>query len=351
VGKPVSWDVLHQNSSPMKISLPTYPFAKARYWVADEVNTRKAIELPQQSSRLHPLVGQNSSTLKSVRFTSTLSSEAWYAQDHQINAQKILPGAAFVEIAAICGNIAGEQKVNKVKDIVWITPLSLQSGEVNVETYLKTIGEGTEYQVTSLDEDNERVVHCEGRLYFDEGTATESPAAMPITLLKEQCPAPQDGAHFYQLFKQFGFDYGPAFQGLKQFYINDDYALSKLTVTDSLMAEFDQYILHPSIIDGALQTVIGLVGSTGEKTPYLPFALDEIQIIRPLTQSCYVYVEFAGSGAASSGSGLKKFNIQLLSDSGEVLVRLNNFYVRALGGAPRGEGQQVSPPKITPVAI
>jgi len=53
-----------------------------------------------------------------------------------------------------------------------------------------------------------------------------------------------------------------------------------------------------------------------------------VAILRPLRETCYAYVEAAASNGA--GGDIKQFNIAMLSDSGDVLVRLNNFYVRAL---------------------
>lgn len=134
---------------------------------------------------------------------------------------------------------------------------------------------------------------------------------------------------FYQQFEAQGLGYGPAFRPVQEIYLNDTYALAKLTIHDNLKTEFDDYMLHPSIIDGALQAVVGLIGHTECTTAYLPFALDEITLIRPLTQTCYVYVQAADSDQ-NSAMGIKKFNISLLNERGELLMKLTNFYVRAI---------------------
>ncbi|HYM61379.1 MAG TPA: polyketide synthase dehydratase domain-containing protein, partial [Thermoanaerobaculia bacterium] len=96
-----------------------------------------------------------------------------------------------------------------------------------------------------------------------------------------------------------------------------------------LKREFGQYILRPSMIDGALQTIAGLAGGPAPRTPFLPFALDEVEIIRPIPQTCYAYVEHADAHTQNSG-GVTKFNIRLLNESGETLVRFRNLYVRPL---------------------
>jgi hypothetical protein len=63
--------------------------------------------------------------------------------------------------------------------------------------------------------------------------------------------------------------------------------------------------------------------------PHLPFALDEVDIVRPLPQTCYAYVEFADFRQGSH-SGVRKFNIRILNESGDLLIAFKNLYVRPL---------------------
>ncbi|TQV86001.1 SDR family NAD(P)-dependent oxidoreductase [Aliikangiella coralliicola] len=355
-GEVIDWERLYTNAelseisaselsgkTPIRIALPTYPFAKERCWISDDLIPEKRLTVKSEVSQLHPLVSYNSSTLKQVSFSSALSDDEFYALEHRVNGEKIFPGAGFMEMACIAGNIAGEQRVAKIKDIVWIHPLSFSNGPQLVQTFMKTIGNSTEYEITSLDEENERIVHSEGRLFFEADLQADSivdnqkETTFSIQQLKSQCSAPQNGNLYYENFKSFGFDYGPAFQAIEAFYVNDNFALSQLKIADYLKADFDQYILHPCIIDSALQTVVGLIGRLESGTPYLPFALDEVEIIRPITHNCYAYVESADTEGHQQGD-FKKFNIQLLNERGEVLVRMKDFYVRALTKEPDQSG-------------
>jgi acyl transferase domain-containing protein len=62
------------------MSLPTYPFAKERYWVeADSKATDK-----QPLSMLHPLLQRNTSNLNEQRFSSTLHGEEFFLADHVV---------------------------------------------------------------------------------------------------------------------------------------------------------------------------------------------------------------------------------------------------------------------------
>ena len=196
---------------------------------------------------------------------------------------------------------------------------------------MKSKADGVEYVISSLNDENEPILHCEGKLTFRNGCAdaTEAEERLSIQSLKEQCAAPENGTAYYEKFRQCGFKYGPSFQTIQEIYVSGSFALSRLKIADHLKGDFGQFILHPSMIDGALQTVAGLAGSLESATPHLPFAVDEIEIIHPMRQTCYAYVEFAGADDQPHAGG-RKFNIQLLNESGDVLARLKNLFVRAL---------------------
>ncbi len=146
--------------------------------------------------------------------------------------------------------------------------------------------------------------------------------------MKEQCGPAENGQSFYEKFGELGLHYGPSFRTVQELYVHDSFALAKLRIADPLKGDFGQFLLHPSVVDGALQTIAGLVGGEAERVPHLPFALDEIDIFKPVTQTCWAYAERADS--APGRGGVAKFTIRLLSESGEVLVRFRNLYVRPL---------------------
>ncbi|HEX9985331.1 MAG TPA: SDR family NAD(P)-dependent oxidoreductase [Thermoanaerobaculia bacterium] len=326
-GGEIDWDSLYTGATPRRISAPGYPFARERYWAADTIVPERQT---LSASRLHPLVAFNSSTVKEVSFSSSLSDTAFYAVDHKVNDESIFPGAGFLEMACISGNIGGAQKVRRIKDVVWIRPLRFGAGAQQLRTVLRPSGNEIEYEISSFDDDCETVVHSEGRLAFTSGEA-EGVAQERVMLetLKAQCARADDGAAFYGRFDELGLHYGPSFRTVQELYVGGTFALAKLKIAEHLKGEFSQFVLHPSLIDGALQTVAGLVGSGGVQTPYLPFALDEILIIRPVPQTCYALAERADAQAASH-AGVTKFNILLLSEQGDVLVKFTNLYVRPL---------------------
>ena len=327
-GEEVHWESLYALNGPRRISLPAYPFARERYWFSNSPVPEK---LSPANAQLHPLISYNSSTLKEISFGSLLSDKAFYAVDHKVNGEGIFPGAGFLEMACISGNIAAEHRVRKIKDIVWVQPLSFRRGPQAVRTILKHAGDTVEYVISSLDDENEEMLHSEGKLVFMSSWSdtVDGGEQIPIEALKAQCTKLEDATAYYGKCRKYGLNYGPSFQPIQEIYANSSFALSKLKIADNLKNDFGQFILHPSILDGALQTAAGLVGGLESSTPHLPFALDELDILHPVRQTCYAYAEFAESQERRH-SGIRKFNIRLLNESGDVLINLKNLFVRAL---------------------
>jgi acyl transferase domain-containing protein len=334
---------LYDQDRPARISLPTYPFAKERYWVTDSAVAEIRPTRTEQGAQLHPLVSHNSSTLTEVSFSSRLADTDFYATDHKVNAESLFPGAGFLEVASFCGTIAAERRVHKLKDIVWIQPLSFRGGTRVLRTFLKQIGDEVEYAITSLGEDNERVVHSEGRLLFtkDAATSPEDSESPGIGVLEGRCQRTYTADEFYRNLARCGLEYGATWQVVRDLRVGESCALARLELPESLRREWGQFILHPTLIDGALQTIAGLLAGVDSAAPYLPFALDEVDIVRPLSQTCYVWTQAVRSDEQSR-MDVRKFDIQLLNERGEPLVRLKNLYARRLGEARMVRRSRVS---------
>ncbi|QGZ37638.1 polyketide synthase PksN [Pseudoduganella flava] len=338
-GHVLDWDTWYGTAHPLRLPLPTYPFARERHWVSSTPRERAPARPP--IARLHPLVSHNASTLREVSFASSLSAAEYYGRDHVVNGQPMFPGAGFLELAAVAGAVAGEETVTRIEDIVWAQPLLLGDTPRPVRTILKANGDNAEFVIVSFDEDDERVLHSEGRVGYGRiSRHARTAAPMPVHQLAAAAGITVPAADFYARLAQAGLQYGPSFRTVTALHIGDGYALSALALDARLRDDLDQYMLHPCLIDGALQTVAGIAAVDDPGTPWLPFALDEVEILRPLTGTCYAHV--APAAGQQGQADIRRYEIRLLNESGELLVRLNNFCVRALRGAPQTHGGKVA---------
>jgi acyl transferase domain-containing protein/acyl-CoA synthetase (AMP-forming)/AMP-acid ligase II/acyl carrier protein/2-polyprenyl-3-methyl-5-hydroxy-6-metoxy-1,4-benzoquinol methylase len=322
-GVEIDWQLLYPSQKPQRISLPTYPFAKERYWISTSDKNLKIVDVKGHKANLHPLLDSNESTLEEQCFKKVFFGEEFYLTDHQMGEQSILPAVVYLEMALAAGNLAQKKtSVKKLTNIVWASPITVSDQPVPVHISLYPDGQQVEFEVSTLLDNRDRQIHAQGKLNYGSQTVSET---LDIFAIQKRCVETWEGAKCYQLFQTAGLNYGSSFQTIQALHRNDSEALSRLQLPKALT---DDFVLHPSLIDGALQTVIGLIGQTTEQTLYLPFALGEVELLEPLSETCYAYVRCV-EHSLTAALNIKKFNISILSETGQEQVRLKDFSVRA----------------------
>ena len=166
-GMDVDWDLLYEDPKPQRISLPTYPFAKERYWVPDPGPLPAA---HPGTKRLHPLVHENTSTLDQEQFTATFAGTEFFIRDHVVLDEKMLPGVAYLEMAVAATRLAGISKVHKLKDVVWTHPIRVNANPEIVTISLHPETDRIAYEVTTQNpSDDTPIVHGQGRGHHGPG--------------------------------------------------------------------------------------------------------------------------------------------------------------------------------------
>ncbi len=144
--------------------------------------------------------------------------------------------------------------------------------------------------------------------------------------------------------KLSGIDYGNAFKVVDVVYRGEEegsrYAIGQLELSDSLSAVFNQYKLHPSLLDGAIQTSIGLLSDaevanlksdpSGKQTEKIsvPFSLQSVEIYKSCKEKMYSVVRDADPNKKSAFA--KLLDIDLIDENGMVCVRMRGLGYRNL---------------------
>ncbi len=329
-GLEIDWKLLYPAQARKRISLPTYPFAREHYWVQEKGGAGIAVISPEQPVKLHPLIDRNISTLEEQRFTTCLTGNEFYLENHWVMGKKVLPGAAYLEMARAAGDMAGRSKVLKITDVVWAKPVAIEQQPQRVDISLYPAGDAVEYQVSTVGEDNVPVVHSQGKLVY-EGMKENRPAAelMDIGTVKARCLKRMADADCYERFRERGLYYGPGFQVVKELVYSDTEALAFLQLPSGSGSDLEGYVLHPVLLDGALQTVICFMDTAGGA--YLPFSMGTVELAGTLAGRCYAYAELTGNQQAY---GYKTFKVRIADEEGRVLVTIKDFTVRLSGLAP-----------------
>ncbi len=350
----VDWNLLYDNLKPRKISLPTYPFTKERYWVPkSESKSNKNGVLEMKAAHIHPLLHTNTSDFSEQRFSSTFIGQEFFLSDHVVKGKRILPGVAYLEMARAAvvmaaGILTEDQIVIRLKNIVWVRPIAVEEHPVQVNIRLSPEENGEiSYEIyrQSEEADADLIVHSQGIAKLS--LATEAPI-LDIKTLQEQCNQNTfSSEQCYEVFREMGIDYGPGHQGIKKIYVGQEQVLAKLSLPSSVAGFDDQFVLHPSLMDSALQASLTLMIVSGNAVlsksiatlkTVVPFALQEVEILRECNSAMWAFVQY--SDGSKAGDKIQKFDIHLCDDYGTLCVRIKGFSVRDIEGdiSSVGEG-------------
>ena len=315
-GVSIDWRLLYDDSNhPNKVSLPTYPFARDRYWLDQTGSTNVSDSI----GKLHPLVHRNESDLESQKFESTFTGKERFLAEHQINREKILPGVAYLELAREAGYRSSRRPITGMSDVRWLNPIKVDGRSRQIQIRIQESNEWMEYQIFS-EQSGEEVLHSEGRL-TSKGV---HPPLIDLKAVQGRLADQLSGAECYEIFRERGLDLGAGFQGIKTLYYSETEALSSIQLPIE-----KEFVLQPGILDSALQTCIGL--SLGQPVVGLniPFSIGQVHIYGDLDRDTWCY---ARKNRDNPDQKLSSFDVYLLSGAGEVLLGFEDFVALPVDG-------------------
>ncbi|MHC5909014.1 acyltransferase domain-containing protein, partial [Streptomyces sp. S6] len=277
-GVAVDWRAVFEGSGARRTDLPTYPFQHRRYWPAHAAIPAGALAAAGVGAADHPILRTwiTSPETGTVIATGRISraTHAWIA-DHGVLGTPLLPGTGFVDLVCWAGERLG---CPELAELTLATPLAL-TDEAGADLRL-TVGEP--------DEDGRRAVAVHSRTATDDDTLPWTRHAeghlVPATdSTGDTFTLPDTGAEsfpldgFYPGLTDAGFDYGPAFQGLRTVLRTPDGTLyAEAELPEDERPDAARFALHPALLDAVLHA-LGVDLPTGG-APRLPFAWTGVRI-------------------------------------------------------------------------
>ncbi|MCX5390526.1 type I polyketide synthase [Streptomyces sp. NBC_00094] len=334
-GVKVDWHpVLADARPPRLVELPTYAFQRSRYWLE---KTDKAGDVGSAGldAAEHPLLGALLELPDSggVLATSRLSlkSHPWLA-DHAVSGTVLLPGTALVELAVRAGDQVG---TGILDELVIEAPLTLPaSGAVRVQVAVGGLDEFGRRPVTihSRAEDAESWVrHATG---FTAAAAAAGAARADAYDFGVWPPQGAEGLSvddFYDLRYAAGYEYGPAFQGLRKVWRRGDELFAEVALPDEAAGDAAAFGLHPALLDAALHTAAFGTGPQGaEGRTLLPFAWNGVTL--HATGAARLRIRLAPQGGET-------VTVEAADSAGAPVATVGRLTFRAVDASRLGEGQ------------
>ncbi|MBP5897533.1 type I polyketide synthase [Streptomyces scabiei] len=264
-----------------RVDLPTYAFEHRRHWLA-QAPSAEAVTAGQRTTG-HPLLGAMVDLPDDEGLLLTgrvgLDTHPWLA-DHAATGVALVPGTAYLDMVLHAADLAG---CPHIAELTLHAPMVLPDEEA-LDLHLR-VGPPDDHghrpvtlhaRVHTADTDPPAwTLHATARL-------TPQPAADPAPAGPAVWPPadarPVDLAGLRTGLAEAGYDYGPAFTGLRSVWHRDEHFYAEAELPDGLAPT--GHVIHPALLDTALHP-IALPDTAGERTdgrdgPRLPFTFSGI---------------------------------------------------------------------------
>ncbi|MFE6895235.1 type I polyketide synthase, partial [Streptomyces sp. NPDC057694] len=240
--------------------LPTYAFQHQRYWLDTTDPTTTGL-----SAAGHGLLGASvalaggGGTVLTGRLS--LATHPWLA-DHAVRGVVLVPGTGLLELAVRAGDEVG---CGRVEELTLQAPLVLPpEGAVQVQV---VVGTADDRGVRSLDVYSRPEEPGADGPWSLHGTGTVAPGGGESTggggsagggsALAEWPPRDAEALDtdgFYETMAGRGYEYGPAFQGLRSVWRRGDEVFAEVALPEELASKTGEFGLHPALLDAGLQS-------------------------------------------------------------------------------------------------
>ncbi|MEU3984637.1 type I polyketide synthase [Streptomyces sp. NPDC026672] len=282
-GHAPDWATLLAPLAADRVDLPTYAFQRDRYWLQATPGARDIAQAGLEAAG-HPLldIAVPLAGSDGVLLTGTVSVERQpWLRDHALGDTVLLPGTAFLELALQALERAGAARV---ADLTLETPLVLAAtGAVQLQV---TVAPADESGARALSVHTRPLSAFEGSAEpwtrHASGTLTDEPAPAPAAAPAAWPPAgaqPLDVSGLYERIADNGFDYGPAFRGLRAAWRLGDEVYAEIAPADGgHLDRAEDFAVHPALLDAALHTVALAPDADPDGPTLLPFSFTGVTV-------------------------------------------------------------------------
>ena len=303
-GYPISWSKINRPEGNF-VRLPTYPWHKQSHWIESEASHQYRL-----SSHSYAMLARKVDTAMPTWQVEVNDHFFPWIEDHKIKGVVAFPAAAYIEAGLEICATAQETKNYGLEEILFHQLLTLQPHKepllqisMDVETHT--------FKVHSLSDALEKDWICHA-----SGKCISTHQALPkieIEAFKQgKCI---EGQIIYKLFAEQGLDYGTQFQGIKRLWKNSGQALSEIEVACE-----GNYLVPPTLLDAAFQTLIGTVEQHFAEAVILPNQIDQL-IYSPSPHSPVYCYAICTRQTAQQVEG----NIAICDKQGNVCVQIKGL--------------------------
>ncbi|MGG2463843.1 SDR family NAD(P)-dependent oxidoreductase [Streptomyces sp. RGM 3693] len=297
------------------VSLPAYPWQRERHWNG---TPKWCSSIPSDGPVDRPLLGQRAAVAAPTWHGLLSSARMPWLDDHRVGTNTALPATAYLEAAFEAGAEALETAVLETTDLLITTACVLPGEDSTDDVLLQTSLEPQTGAVTVASRTGRTGAwqsHVRGRVRRLHRPTPQRVALADITTRLK----PRAADDHYADLSRSGLPYGPAFQVLTHLWTGEREALSAYR----LQADATDYLAHPALLDGALQTGAALLTAPDRGQAYLPIGIEAARLWRRPSEKGFLHAT-----ARTIGDREAVWDVRVLDNDGEVSLELAGCRLR-----------------------
>ncbi|OWF50768.1 uncharacterized protein LOC110450066 [Mizuhopecten yessoensis] len=251
----------------------------------------------------------------------------WFLYEHVVSGTIMVPGAFYIDVALeVCKELAKKRSQKNLSIAAqFIQPLRLSKGEAcKAEASVEQFEDELSIHIYK---NNETVAKCQINKVKENPLET-----VDLEAIRRRCTVRQTASQTYQNLKRLGFAYGKDLKILGDCLKSEDECLVNMTLSDTIFTDISSTHLHPSILDGLLQTPGVLNVKVDVGTTLLPGGIESIITRLPPERKMLAFASLV-----SQTKDKLRYNALLLTEDGRVVAEVRNFFILCIGANNKDE--------------
>jgi acyl transferase domain-containing protein len=294
LGCEIGWDGVHDATRRRRVSLPTYPFQRERYWCESLSRpSRPTLSTENASLSGPPFPGRRLNlSLDETVFETQLNPDcAPFLTDHVVHGVTVLPTTAYVAAALEAWQARDGSGLPTLDDLIIHSALPLSpDAPTIVQTVLSPLTAArSTFRISSRRLTTGRepwTLHAAGTLVTS--FTADSRSSDDLEQIRGRCREAVDVKRLYERLWDRGLQFGPSLHTVQQLWRGDNEAVGIVELPDPVPTDARSYIAHPALLDGCLQVLAaaapGFSLDDRVSDVYMPLGLDRLELNGPLPE-------------------------------------------------------------------
>ena len=300
--------------------LPLYPWNRERFWFAVTTEASDLVNPPFD----HPLLGFRQRGA-AVSWVNHLDEQVlpWIA-DHAVEGVAVLPASAILEMALAAARWRwSDAPALEVFDVELRRPMPFDKGRMR-ELRSALLSDEGDWELTSRSRlsSEPMAVYAVARI----SAATDSSRIISWAS-STSSRSRIESASLYRLAHLAGLDYGYRFRTVTRVDVADPHNAIAYLDPSPVSEDLESYLLHPALLDGALQGLFGLLADRQHQMQgvgFLPWRFGRVRLSAPFGR----IPRQAGLRLTRVGVRSISADIVLSDDAGDIVAELGDCWFR-----------------------